>query len=139
MKCPVDKDDMMVVESRRIELDFCLCCSGVWFDAQELDLLISAVSKEYQEEPQNDLLTPKPAEVNEGHRKCPICGKKMNKVWLGKEPKVLIDSCPRGDGLWFDGGELHEVIHQIKNDGKDDILSFLSETFKAQHATDSHK
>jgi Zn-finger nucleic acid-binding protein len=138
MKCPVDKDDMMVVESRRIELDLCLRCSGVWFDAQELDLLVSAISTDNRQEPQTDLLTPQPAEVNETRRKCPICGKKMDKVWLGKEPKVLIDSCPAGDGLWFDGGELHDIIHQIKNDGKDDILSFLGKTFKAQHDADSH-
>ncbi len=138
MKCPLDKDDMIVVESRQIELDFCLRCSGVWFDAQELDLLVSAISGDNQQESQNDLLTPQPAEVNETYLKCPICGKKMDKVWLGKEPKVLIDSCPSGDGMWFDGGELHKVIHQINNDGKDDILSFLSETFKAQHTADSH-
>ncbi len=138
MKCPVDKDDMVVVESRRIELDLCLRCSGVWFDAQELDLLISAISADNRQESQNDLLTPSPAEVYETHRKCPICGKKMDKVWLGKEPKVLIDSCPAGDGLWFDGGELHEILHQVKNDRKDDILSFLSKTFKAQHPEDAH-
>jgi len=56
----------------------------------------------------------------------------MDKAWLGQDPKVLIDSCPHGDGLWFDGGELDQVIHQIKDDGKDDILAFLSETFKAK-------
>jgi Zn-finger nucleic acid-binding protein len=138
MKCPVDKEDMVVVESRRIELDLCLRCSGVWFDAQEMDLLVSAISADNRQESENDLLTPRPAEVNETPRKCPICGKKMDKVWLGKEPKVLIDSCPAGDGLWFDGGELHDIISQIKNDGKDDILSFLSKTFKAQHAADTH-
>ena len=30
MKCPVDKSVMMVLEHRRIELDYCLKCSGVW-------------------------------------------------------------------------------------------------------------
>ncbi len=132
MKCPVDKEDMMVIESRRIELDFCLRCSGVWFDAEELDLLISAVAKENHQQSRRDLLTPRPAKVNEGPRKCPICGRTMDKAWLGQDPKVLIDSCPHGDGLWFDGGELDQVIHQIKDDGKDDILAFLSETFKAK-------
>ena len=137
MKCPVDKDDMMVVEHQRIELDYCLRCSGVWFDAQELELLVSSLSNEKQPESQIDLLTPKPAKVDEGRRKCPVCSRKMNKVWLGKEPRVLIDSCPHGDGLWFDGGELHQIMHQIKDGGKHEIISFLSETFKAEHAADS--
>jgi uncharacterized protein len=138
MKCPVDKDDMMVVEHRRIELDFCLRCSGVWFDAEELDLLISSLTDDKKEPSQSGSLTPSPAKVNEGSRKCPVCGRKMDKVWLGKEPRVLIDRCPQGDGLWFDGGELHQLIHQIKDNSKEDILSFLSETFKGQHEVDSH-
>jgi uncharacterized protein len=138
MKCPVDKDDMMVVEHRQIELDFCLRCSGVWFDAHELDLLVSALAGTNQEESQSDLLTPLSAKTNEGPRKCPICGVKMDKVWLGQDPRVLIDSCPRGDGLWFDGGELHQIMHQIKDGGRHDIISFLSETFKGEHAEDSH-
>lgn len=138
MKCPVDKDDMMVVEHQRIELDYCLRCSGVWFDAQELDLLISVLSNENKSYSQSDLLTPQSAKVNEGHRKCPVCGRRMDKVWLGKEPRVLIDSCPHGDGLWFDGGELHQIMHQIKDDGKHDVISFLSETFKAEHVSDTH-
>ena len=42
MRCPVDKSDMIVVEHQKIELDYCLKCSGVWFDSGELDLLVSA-------------------------------------------------------------------------------------------------
>jgi len=138
MKCPVDKNDMMVVEHRQIELDFCLQCSGVWFDSQELDLLVSSISLNNKQQDQGDLLIPQPAKTDERRRKCPICGIKMDKVWLGSEPKVLIDSCSRGDGLWFDGGELHQVVHQIKDGTKEDIISFLSETFKGQHLEDSH-
>ena len=39
MKCPIDKSDMIVVEHEKIELDYCLRCSGVWFDSGELELL----------------------------------------------------------------------------------------------------
>jgi uncharacterized protein len=138
MKCPVDKADMIVVEHRKIELDFCLKCSGVWFDSGELDLLVTSLKAEGANLQHNELLTPQEAKVGEAKRKCPICGRKMDKVWLGKEPQVLIDSCPRGDGLWFDGGELHQIMHQIKDGGKHDIISFLSETFKGEHAADTH-
>jgi uncharacterized protein len=137
MKCPIDKDDMMVVEHHQIELDFCLRCSGVWFDAHELDLLVASLTYHKMGESPIELISPKPAKVDEGSRKCPICGRKMDKVWLGIEPEVLVDSCPRGDGLWFDGGELHQIMHQIKDDGKHDIISFLRETFKGEHAADT--
>lgn len=134
MRCPVDKKDMIVVEHEKIELDYCLQCSGVWFDASELDLLIEALERQGAQITQADLLTAQKANAKEATRKCPHCGTNMNKVWMGKEPRVLIDSCQRGHGLWFDGGELHQVLCQLEpadKKGSKDIISFLGETFKA--------
>jgi Zn-finger nucleic acid-binding protein len=134
MKCPVDKVDMLVVEHQKIELDYCHKCTGVWFDSGELDLLVSALQAQGANISQADLLAPQEAEVNEDKRKCPVCGHKMVKTWIGNAPKVLIDSCPIGDGLWFDGGELHQVLCQMEAKGQTgarDVLSFLSETFQA--------
>jgi uncharacterized protein len=139
MRCPVDKSDMIVVEHQKIELDFCLRCAGVWFDSGELDLLVSALQAQGVNMSHMDLLTPQEAKVNEAKRKCPICGRQMTKVWLGKEPKVLIDSCPIGDGIWFDGGELHQVLRQMETPGSKDVLSFLGNAFEATHKTGGGK
>jgi Zn-finger nucleic acid-binding protein len=133
MKCPIDKSDMIVVEHQKIELDFCLRCSGVWFDSGELDLLVAALKKEGADLSQGDLLTPQRAKVSEAKRRCPICRRKMDKVWIGKEPRVLIDSCPIGDGLWFDGGELGQVLHEMEKPGAKDVLTFLGDAFQATH------
>ncbi|MBN1191375.1 MAG: zf-TFIIB domain-containing protein [Dehalococcoidales bacterium] len=133
MRCPVDKSDMIIVEHNRIELDFCLECSGVWFDSGEIDLLVSALKAQGAELAGNELLETRKARVSEAGRKCPICRKTMDKVWIGKEDKVLIDSCPSGDGLWFDGGELHQVLEQVAKPGSIDVISFLGEAFKATH------
>ncbi|MHB8086448.1 MAG: TFIIB-type zinc ribbon-containing protein, partial [Dehalococcoidia bacterium] len=46
MKCPVDKKDMIVVEHKKIELDFCLECSGVWLDSGEFELLTGVLNSE---------------------------------------------------------------------------------------------
>jgi uncharacterized protein len=134
MRCPIDKKDMIVVEHQKIELDYCLQCNGVWFDAQELELLVESFRKQGAQIANTGLLTPQAANVKESPRQCPICAKKMDKVWLGKEPRVLIDSCPQGHGLWFDGGELHQVLCQLApsdKKGSPDIISFLGDTFKA--------
>lgn len=136
MKCPVDKSVMMVVEHRKIELDYCLQCSGVWLDSGELELLVSVLKAEGANLSAADLTTPTRAAVSQAKRKCPICGRKMEKVWLGKEPRVLIDSCPLGDGLWFDSGELQRVIHEMEYPGtppSPGVLPFLGEAFKATH------
>jgi len=134
MRCPLEKSDMIVVEHRNIELDYCLKCRGVWFDSGELDLFISVLNSEGAGLSNSKLLTPQSAKVSETRRKCPICGLKMDKVLIGKEPGVLIDSCPKGDGLWFDGGELYPILCQMESTpkaGARDVLSFLGETFKA--------
>jgi uncharacterized protein len=133
MRCPVDKNDMIVVEHLRIELDFCLACSGVWFDRGELDLLINRLKDQGINLVESELIVPQKAKVDEAKRKCPICRSTMDKVWVGKEPQVLIDSCPRGDGLWFDGGELHQVLQQMETPGSKDVISFLGEAFRATH------
>jgi Zn-finger nucleic acid-binding protein len=45
------------------------------------------------------------------------------------EKKVLIDSCSKNHGLWFDRGELDQLLEigGIENDSK--IYSFLKDLF----------
>ncbi len=136
MKCPIDKSDMIVVEHEKIELDYCLRCSGVWFDSGELELLVAVLKAEGANLSYAELLTPHSAKVTEAKRKCPICGRKMDKVWLGKEPKVLIDSCPLSDGLWFDSGELQQVLREMEapeTPASRDVISFLGDAFQFTH------
>jgi hypothetical protein len=78
------------------------------------------------------------ARSTEKKRRCPICGRKMRKTNIGREPKVLIDVCPKGDGLWFDGGEIRQIIEQCavesgtEPDSEGRVLAFLGDTFKAE-------
>ena len=132
MRCPLDKSDMIVVEHQRIELDYCLECAGVWLDSGELDLLVSALKAEGAELSHSEIIEQQEAKVSEAKRKCPICGRKMNKVWIGKTPRVLIDSCPIGDGLWFDGGELAEVLCEMQSIDSKSVISFLGKAFEAR-------
>jgi uncharacterized protein len=143
MKCPVDNSEMIVVEHRRIELDYCVECSGVWFDSNELDLLLDSLKQDKTQTFCSDLLTPQNVSTRERKRNCPMCRNSMKKTCVGKEPKVLIDSCPRGHGLWFDGGELNQVISQVieQTQGKpvpQDILSFLGDALPAAKRPDSN-
>lgn len=38
----------------------------------------------------------------------------MEKALIGEGGGEVIDTCKRGHGLWFDGGELDRVIHGLK-------------------------
>lgn len=66
-------------------------------------------------------------------RKCPICGKKMQKVLVGEsKPVLVIDKCPKGDGLWFDANELHEIVDRAKLDEENKIKQLLSDMFSQE-------
>ncbi len=138
MICPVCKKDMIDIEYHQIELDYCTRCHGVWFDTEELELLLERTGLQDHDLPIGDLLNLPETKTSEKGRKCPICNVKMKKTTLGEEPEVLIDTCFQGDGLWFDGGEVNHLIHQIatkkqaKAGSQQQVLDFLGEVFKAE-------
>ena len=113
MICPVCKVEMLVVEFHDIELDMCANCRGVWFDSGELELVLKTYQAEGIDEFLEGMKNSPDVKTDEKKRKCPVCGKKMGKKDVGKEPKVLIDTCDRGHGLWFDGGEVVQLSNQF--------------------------
>jgi len=123
MKCPVCKEPTIVLELDEIEIDYCTSCGGIWLDAGELDLLI-------EDEKDRELLLSsfhKEAEHPEKTYRCPICRKKMDKVYVGENKDVLLDKCPDNDGLWFDKGELKDVIQLASKDNK--VVELLNDLF----------
>jgi Zn-finger nucleic acid-binding protein len=138
MICPVCKSDMIDVEHNRIELDYCINCQGVWFDSEELELLMETMGLEESSLTLSNVIGFPEAETSEQKRRCPICGQRMGKATIGREPKVLVDVCRQGDGLWFDGGEVSQLIKQLikkpqkKKDSQQQVITFLGEVFQAQ-------
>lgn len=138
MKCPACSNLMIVVEHENIELDYCMDCSGVWFDAGELELLLESMELEGSSLSLDSILTSPEAKSSEKKRKCPICRQKMKKATVGHEPEVLIDACQRGDGLWFDKGEVGQLITQLpdkpsgESDSQGRVITFLGEVFRAR-------
>jgi len=129
---------MIVVEHEQIELDYCVNCLGVWFDAGELALLLETMQLEGAGISVDSVLTSPEAESSEKKRRCPICGNKMKKATVGHEPEVLIDACPRGDGLWFDSGEVGQLITQMsdkpseESDSQERVITFLGEVLRVR-------
>ena len=144
MICPVCKYDMIVVEYRNIELDYCNSCRGVWFDSGELELLLKSQDLEEPKAFLDGIINSQEAISPEKKRDCPICGHKMKKTAIGEQPKTLIDICRNGHGLWFDGGEVAQLIrrlageHPPKHDSREQITSFLEEVFKAPELGGDH-
>ena len=141
MICPVCKGDMIVVERDRIELDHCTNCGGTWFDSGELELLLGRVGLKECGAFLGDILGSSQAKTSEKIRRCPICSDKMLKSDIGERPRVLIDACPRGDGLWFDGGEVAQLLTQLAEkpmagpECDRQISAFLGDMFQAGPAS----
>ncbi len=137
MICPVCKSSMIVIEYHNIELDYCTDCKGVWFDSGELELMLKTYQMEGIEPFLENITNSPDTPSSEKKRKCPICSRKMKKKTIGEQPRLLIDMCGEGHGLWFDGGEIAQLIEQLVGETEtieksgNEVISFLEEVFKA--------
>lgn len=117
---------MITLELEDVEIDYCTDCSGIWLDTGELEQLLNAPDKVkgMLESFRVD------SESSERMRKCPICDKKMQKIVVGSsKPVLLIDKCRRGDGLWFDKGELQDIFDRAELDKDNKIQKLLRDIF----------
>ncbi len=125
MDCPVCKKSMLVLELQQIEIDYCQNCDGIWLDAGELELLLEDTQEKQK------LLDSMVVDPNnpEKLRRCPKCSKKMDKVFVGQNKSVLVDKCKRDHGIWFDDGELNQVIELGSVDKNNKVIQLLNDMF----------
>ena len=126
MDCPFCKNAMITLELSDVEVDHCVNCDGIWLDAGELELLLNdrQKAKELVESFEKD------NNPQEEQRQCPICDVKMDKIIVGKTDAVLlVDRCPKGDGLWFDKGELKKIFDKAQLDSENRIQRLLADVF----------
>jgi Zn-finger nucleic acid-binding protein len=117
---------MITLELDQVETDYCLTCRGIWLDGGELEQLLG--DSEQAREVLHSFTTA--ADCKEPPRRCPICGKKMEKVFVGPESKTtLLDRCKKGHGLWFDGGELESILRLGRFDPEGKIPSILKKMY----------
>ena len=136
MVCPACKSDIIVVEYHNIELDYCTGCKGVWFDSGELELMLKSHNVEGTNRFLENITSSPEARSTEKKRKCPICRRRMEKKTMGEPPPILVDMCRHGHGLWFDGGEVAQLIKNLAGERRPiksagaEVLGFLEEIFK---------
>ena len=117
MECPQCRLAMVTAEIDAIELDYCVHGHGIWFDAGEIEALFASPTVG---------LDPR-GHGQKGKRRCPRCRRKMHLV--EPDPGLVLDICPRGDGVWFDPGEVERLAHALVAQGKIRGLPRLDEAF----------
>jgi Zn-finger nucleic acid-binding protein len=129
MNCPNCKQLMVVLELKMVEIDYCTECKGIWLDAGELEMLLDGVV-------QKDLFLNsfgKQKKSKERKKKCPICRKKMDKISLpgvSEGQEILVDGCPGKHGIWFDQGELRQVLSLGGLEEGHRVVELLREMFE---------
>ena len=117
---------MITMELDEVEIDHCLDCGGIWLDVGELEMLLD--NSQQADELLASFIQTK--NCKEKLRKCPICLKKMHKILVGPESSTqLIDKCRKDHGLWFDKGELQEIVKTASLDKDNKINKLLADMF----------
>ena len=136
--CPACNQPMVSLEFEGVEIDHCVECAGTWLDAGELELLTELAGVE-PAELTRALQQARP--VRKDDRRCPRCRRKMEVIEVGPENPVELDRCRRGDGLWFDHGEMETVVGSFSAGVGGAVASFFAEIYRSDlgHGPDRKK
>lgn len=111
--------------SGRVELDVCPLCRGIWFDSGELALLTQVGNSELFDL-QSPLLegdtptVPCPRHPTQRMIERQLASARMGALASATESAagakpLRIDQCPRCSGLWFDSGELEQLVTALRD------------------------
>ena len=135
-ECPVCHVPLkQVAIKRRLEVDFCLSCRGIWFDKNELTQAHTQghLPDKFLEFPnltRDKVICQICGAHNMRSRStcercnspleflCPVCHVQMEEVTIGE---VSIDRCTSCQGVWLDGGELALLFDEFKRQKQQEI------------------
>ncbi|MBN2712376.1 MAG: zf-TFIIB domain-containing protein [Planctomycetes bacterium] len=125
MYCPKCKGvELKKIVFDGMELDECPECKGIWFDFEELDVILESEGVEAIEG--EDEVWHEADDSKDGH--CPKCGGDGNMVPVHNvEHGIHIDTCTVCYGKWLDGGELKIMREKGVFDS---IRSFIASIYK---------
>ena len=117
---------MVSFQWQAVEIDCCLSCSGVWLDAGELETLLTMGGLPHG--PLSDTLK-RAADGRRTRRLCPRCPRRLREVKLGPSQNLTLDRCRQGHGLWFDAGEVENLVRSFSQGEEGAVAHFLADLF----------
>ncbi len=104
--CPGCRSPLKPQKVGKVEVDQCPACAGLWLDRHELKALAKMRSLPgWLLEPVS--IVPDRPLVPEGERRCPRCEALLQ---VADNKGVRIDLCRSCEGVYFDRGELNQVL-----------------------------
>ena len=106
MRCPKCRADMEPIEHEGVEIDRCEHCSGMWFDAGEMEAVANAGAAAALDT--GDAATG--ASLNrQRDYECPRCHGDMTQVSDRRQPHIHFEQCGDCGGAFLDAGELRDL------------------------------
>ncbi len=110
MDCPRCHKELALKDYEQISVFSCFQCNGIWLDPSQLSKIITMQKQFSAEEIQNTLKIAHAGITAEASAlPCPACSGDMEEINYDYSSGIILHSCPKGDGIWFDKDELDEV------------------------------
>ncbi len=106
MRCPKCRADMEQIDYEGTEIDRCTICSGIWFDAGEIDVLRDEQAAAAIDT--GDARIGKQSNAMDSYQ-CPRCSAAMVKVVDPKQTHIWYETCSSCHGSYLDAGELRDL------------------------------
>ncbi len=114
LRCPACPSQILEsVHEHGVEIDACVRCGGLWFDAGELAKLLQSYDEKLT--PTGKVADGLGKRLGATDRPCPHCRDKLVEHELSADNPVAVDVCPTCDGVWLDHDELThaQAGHQL--------------------------
>jgi Zn-finger nucleic acid-binding protein len=133
--CPKCDVALLLARLRDVEVDVCHRCRGLWLDAGELQSLMRATGAA-SDDPLLRFLEQAGAPAVRQYL-CPRCDRRLSEIVAQQGDKTLtLERCPQGHGLWFDAGELEQLLAMFPPaSGAGRTIDFLHELFGSPSKT----
>lgn len=116
MKCPNGDGNLESRTFKKVKIEECEKCHGLWFDRDELrkakdstDSDLAWLDFDIFEEKENKY------SKSESHRECPKDETKLNKLTYSHS-SVSIDACSTCHGIFLDKDEFEKIIKFLENE-----------------------
>jgi len=113
--CPKCDVALILLEFGGVEVDYCPRCDGIWLDSGEVEQLVVQSGGSPCHPLQEFMEQKSRGEAGRQTYLCPRCDRPMREVVrrAADGSELILDRCPRGDGIWFDKGELQMLIQSL--------------------------
>ena len=113
MRCPKCRSDMVQIDVQGTEVDRCNKCSGLWFDAGEIEALRNKEAASVLDT--GSVSQGKKYNVVDDYR-CPRCGGSMDRTVDEQQRHIHYETCTACSGSFFDAGEFLDLSQLTVSD-----------------------